>query len=174
MCVCFFLERLERELSEIGFKEQDSLMQTLKSKLTKLHKERAVLKEQLTDKETESTNLKDENEQLRRALRDSEHMRQQLYESKQEVDQEVLTLRRQLELLQGGPKDNFRDFVHLKRQLNVTKEENDDLKVRLKYQTKSGPLPSLKEPGVPSAQHGQHVKMTSGRRKSSIDLNLHN
>ena len=176
-------ERLERELSEIGFREQDSLMQSLKSKLTKLHKERSILKEQLGDQDTKSTNLRDENDQLRRALKDSERMRQQLYEEKQDSDHEVLVLRRQLEQLQGGGRDNFRDFVQLKRQLNVTKDENDDLKVKLKFQSKSGTLPALKEANgagnvvagnvVAGGQPTTPLRLTSGRRKSSMDLQLH-
>ena len=50
-------DRLERELSEVGFREQDSLMQSLRDKLTKFHKERALSREEMEKKDTELTQM---------------------------------------------------------------------------------------------------------------------
>ena len=98
---------------------------------------------------------------MRRALNDSDKMRLSIYEQKQQADQEIEQLRRQVDQLQGGSRENFRDYVQLKRQLNVTKDQNDDLKTRLKQQeSRNGGLPALKGPSSISG------RQPSGRRKS--------
>ena len=123
-------------------KQQEEFMTSLRNKLTKLHKEKAVWvdKEVLLDKEIQD--LKDENGKLRRALLDSERMRQDMHGQMERVLEELYALRKAS--MTAGENRTFKDFVQIKRELAQVKEENEDLKSRITTREKSNSLPSLK------------------------------
>ena len=123
-------------------KQQEEFMTSLRNKLTKLHKEKAVWvdKEVLLDKEIQD--LKDENGKLRRALLDSERMRQDMHGQMERVLEELYALRKAS--MTAGENRTFKDFVQIKRELAQVKEENEDLKSRITTRKKSNSLPSLK------------------------------
>ena len=138
----FRLERAQRELGDSAQKQQEEFMTSLRNKLTKLHKEKSIWidKEVQFDKEIED--LKDENGKLRRALLDSERMRQDMHGQMERVLEELYALRKASTTV--GESKTFKDFIQIKRELAQMKEENEELKLRITTREKSNSLPSLK------------------------------
>ncbi len=117
-------------------------MVNLRNRLVKLHAERTTLQEQEADLNKNIHDLKEENTKLRRALADSERMREALQDQMEEVLDELFSLRRATAA--AGQSRTFKDFVQLRRELAQVKQENEDLKMKISSKDKSNSLPSLK------------------------------
>ena len=152
----FRLERAQRELEESGLKQQEEFMTSLRNKFNKLHKEKSVWVEKQVQMNKEIEDLKDENGKLRRALLDSERMRQDMHGQMEGVLEELYALRKAS--MAAGDSRTFKDFVQIKRELAHVKEENNELKTRITSREKSNSLPSLK---------GSHVQSYSSIKSIS-------
>ncbi len=140
------ISRLHKEIEESGKPEQDDLLNTLKTKLAKLYKEKSHFEEKEKEYERQMEELKDENGKLRRALTDSDRMRGEMNDKMEAVIHELNNLKRQ-STQSARERQHFKDFVQLKRDMGLLRQENDELKTRLKLATgngKMGNLPSLK------------------------------
>ena len=159
----FKVSRLERDLTDTGQTEQEELMGTLKNKLTLLHREKSLWSDKQKDYESEIAALREEVAKLRRALNDSERMRSDLHEQMDELLKELNALRQRMTSESNG--QAFKEFVQLKREMTSLREENDDLRGRLKAKTGTV-LPSLKQSGA--MQSGRPDRRT--REASSVSL----
>ena len=139
----FQLSRLQKQYNEEGMAQQEELLGVLKSKLAKLHKEKAVWQDKEKGYVSEVENLKEEIAKLRKALTDSETMRTKLRTEYDAVLKELNSLRKQP--AQDKDAHSFRDYVAVKRDLVVAREMNEELKQKIKIvQRGSGTLPHLK------------------------------
>ena len=142
----FRLEHAQRELGESGHKQLEELMTSLRNKLSKLHKEKSVWIEKEVQLDKDVQDLKDENTKLRRALVDSERMRQDMHGQMEATLEELHTLRK---VSMAAGDRTFKDFVKIKRELAQVKEENEELKMKLTTKGKSNSLPSFeREPST--------------------------
>ena len=137
----FRLSRAQKEIEDAGLNHQEELMTSIRNKLAKLHKEKSIWTEKEEQFDKNINDLKDENGKLRRALVDSERMRQEMNQQMEAVLQELYALRKSAS--EAGDSRTFKDFVQVKRELVQLKEENEHLKFKLS-QGKSNSLPSLK------------------------------
>ena len=154
----FKMSRLQKEASDSGAAQQEELLAALRSKLTKIHKERTDLQGKLEVLQRENCDLQSENGKLRRVHADSERMRGQLQQDYNKLLQEMSLLQRHTSASQD--KQSFKEFVQLKRDYGVLKEENEALKGRLKNNKIS--LPAIK-------QEVTVTRLTHTVKKSSKD-----
>ena len=166
----FKVRSLEKDLSDEGQTDQDDIMTALKIKLQQMHKEK--LHHEENDKELRKSigDLKDENVKLRRALDDSERMRMELRSQMEQLMAELNTLKKQT--MNDKDRQTFKDFVNVKRELLTVKEENEELKIKLKFsgsKERERVLPILK--GTESYTSGSIVRLGSAkgeRRKKEM------
>ena len=143
-------------------------MTSLRNKLTKLHKEKSIWTEKEVQMNKEIEDLKDENGKLRRALFDSERMRQDMHGQMERVLEELFTLRKAS--MAAGDSRTFKDFVQIKRELAQVKEENQELKTKTTSREKLNSLPTLKGSQVQSYSSFKSVSRVSSAKG---DRNIH-
>ncbi|KAK2162195.1 hypothetical protein LSH36_102g08008 [Paralvinella palmiformis] len=163
----FKIRNLERDLSQQGVSEQDEILVALKNKLEKMHKDRTVCEEREKDFQNLIDDLKDENGKLRRALDDSERMRLEMRAQMEHLLSELATLRKQT--VADRDRQTFKDFVQVKRELASVKEENDELRMRMKFSTgrdKDLVLPNLRGADPRNGVYTRIGSTKSDRRKS--------
>ena len=163
----FRVARLERDLDDRGYKEQEDCMNTLKSKLTLLHKERSTWGDKQSSYLTEVQELKEEIAKLRKALVDSERMRGDLHKQIETLMEELDALRQKSAFDRTG--QVFKDFVQLKRDVAYLREENEDLKGRMR--PRSGLLPTLKANGA-TASSVQHTGKSERKIRECTSLSM--
>ena len=129
----FRVSKLERELGESGRHDTEEILLTLRNRLTKLHKEKSLWEEKEKQYIKQIEELKEENAKLRRALADSESMRENLSVQMEEILKEFDRLKRHSS--HERDKQSFKDFVALKRDLQHVRHENDELKTMVKLAT---------------------------------------
>lgn len=146
--------KLEGELKELSSTpDQIELIENLKNKLAKLHKERSVSAEKEEYYQKLTGDLKYEVETLREKLQGAETTKERVLEEYYKLTAELNFLRKNRST--ENESKNFKDFVKLKREFAHVKEENDHLKHMHKavYVTgNSTNLPMLRfEPSDPPA-----------------------
>ena len=158
----FKISRLEKELKvgDSSGPDKDELVHTLKSRLAKTLKEKSALE----DKEKEylqiTEQLRSEMAKYKKALSDSEGMRRQMQVELEMLLRELDGLKRHLAKSdKERERENFKEFVQLKRDVQLLREENEMLKNRHKSsKSMPGHLPLLK--GATGA--GRQVKSRTG------------
>ena len=156
------LEKAESMLVEFESKsEKEELVQTLKNKLSKLHKEKCVFEQKEKEYAFIIQELKEENTKLKRDLNDSEKMRRELQQRLDKHLQEMNDCKRKTHV---DEKQTFKDFVQLKREMANLRSENEELKQQIKQINSNRSFPSLKDVD-------QRRGLTRGARKSSSDSN---
>ncbi|XP_074646558.1 uncharacterized protein LOC141902636 [Tubulanus polymorphus] len=140
------IDKLEKQLNDCNDEEQRKLVDLLKTKLSKLHKEKLTFTEKETDFARIIDELRAEVETLKAHIGRFEADKLQLLMELEFVHGRVRDLESQLVKYQSVERDrNFKDFVAVKRTVNLLKDENDELKQKLVTKSKStSMLPSLK------------------------------
>ncbi|XP_046329240.1 myosin heavy chain, clone 203-like [Haliotis rufescens] len=164
------ISRLEAEVVE---KSQDAdkvkLIDNLRLKLEKLHKEKADHLTRITVNEAEIQDLTRENEQLKGSLIQLEKEKEKLASEFRNVLYELQTLRKQLS--HDNEKKTFRDYVMVKREVNVLREENAVLRQRNKLTVEK--LPVLKPDRPQSGIKGAESRDTNKRRQLALPSSGH-
>lgn len=119
--------KLEQELKEMSnTPDQLELIENLKNKLSKLHKERSVAVEKEGYYQKQIGDLKYEVEVLREQLKGAEVTKERVLEEYYKLTAELNYLRKNQKV--ESENKNFKDFVKLKRELAHVKDENQQLK----------------------------------------------
>lgn len=164
------ISRLEAEVVE---KSQDAdkvkLIDNLRLKLEKLHKEKADHLTRITVNEAEIQDLTRENEQLKGSLIQLEKEKEKLASEFRNVLYELQTLRKQLS--HDNEKKTFRDYVMVKREVNMLREENAVLRQRNKLTVEK--LPFLKPDRPQSGIKGAESRDTNKRRQLALPSSGH-
>ncbi len=179
LCVCplqvaqkkkeleFRLERAQKQLADPGERQAELMLTltTLRNKLTKFHKEKDAWSE--TEKRLKHSveNLTDENANLRRALADSEKMRQDLQTHTKGVVEELNALKKASEIAEESK--TFKEFVQIKRELTQVKRENAELKTAMSERPKSGSVPVLRGSQIQSSSSVGRIHSSRGGRPPS-------
>ena len=162
----FQISKLEHTLGDSGVNQQEELLAMLRAKLKKVHGERSDALEQVTKCQATNEDLDAENGGLRRALADSERMRGELRAQMEALMQEMAALMRNKSSVEidGG---NFKDFVHVKRELANVRRENETLRQRLRP-VRDGALPQLKSSGsLTSSSSSVRSEKKAGSKNAS-------
>ncbi|XP_041375284.1 paramyosin-like [Gigantopelta aegis] len=143
------IDRLQKAVQEAeSNKELVELVQRMKTKLEKLMEERESYRTQQEELIKQVHELNAENNRLKSGLIKLEQQKHMLTQELEKAYLEIHALRKQL--LQCSDKQTFKDFVLIKRELNLLKDENQVLKSR----TKLPSLPMLKPDRPTSASKG--------------------
>lgn len=158
--------KLEVELKEVSSTpDQIELIDNLKNKLSKLHKERSVAVEKEEYYMKQIGDMKYEVDTLKEKLKSAETTRDRVLDEYYKLSAELNYLRKN----QASESDNrnFKDFVKLKRDFAAVKDENQQLKQMHKAVFVSGQntnLPMLRfEMGDPEP-HPASVKVHETRK----------
>ncbi|XP_046550529.1 myosin heavy chain, clone 203-like [Haliotis rubra] len=164
------ISRLEAEVVE---KSQDAdkvkLIDNLRLKLEKLHKEKTDHLTRLTGHEAEIQDLTRENEQLKGSLIQLEKEKEKLVLEFRNLFYELQSLKKQLSHDQD--KKTFRDFVMVKREVNMLREENAVLKQKNKLTVEK--LPFLKPDRPPSGTKGTEARDINKKRQLALPSSGH-
>ena len=131
----FRIAKLQKDAGTEGLKQQEELMNSLRINLQKLHKEKSIWEQKDQEYQTTEEDLKAEIAKLRKALGDSERMRGEMHVQLDQVIEELNLLKNQ------STQDNsqaFKEFVKVKRELGQVREENEELRARLRTKKGSG------------------------------------
>ena len=141
----FQMSKLEVNLGESGVNLQEELLSTLRARLKKVHTEREEALGKADKCQASNDDLGAENEGLRKALSDSERMRDEMKVQIESLMREIAAL------MHSKPhaeidNQNFKDFVHVKRELANVTRENESLRMQLRP-VRDGALPKLSSSG---------------------------
>ena len=165
------IDKLEFDLKEASannMSDQTHLIENLKNKLAKLHKERSISSEKEQFYERTIGDLKYEIAKLEEKLQSAEVTKDRILEEYHKVVKELEYLRKMYS--NDTQQKHFKDFVKLKREINCLKDENLELKRATKaMSTSSGSvlsLPMLRyEPEEPVLKpHGERKKKSSSSK----------
>ena len=163
----FTISRQERLLEENGGSsgsDQTNLIESLRKKLVKLHNEKMAF----TLKETEYQDLI---EQLQEEISQLKAQIQDLLSEKGTIAKQLKNALQELAKYRGkqsGDNINFKDFVQLKREMVLLKQENDELKLKIKGNKPLLPKLMKNEPINPSpSKHSVSSKSESSLVKVS-------
>lgn len=136
------ISHLEAQLKEAtSSKEHVELIDNLKTKLAKLHKERSVAVEKEEFYQKQIGDLRYEVETLKEKVQSAEVTKDRVLEEYYKVLSELQYLKRNYS--NDSNSKNFKDFVKLKREVAVLREENEEFKRGLKPVTSSSSATSL-------------------------------
>lgn len=159
------IDKLEFDLKEAStnnISDQTQLIENLKNKLAKLHKERSISSEKEQFYERTIGDLKYEIARLEEKLQSAEVTKDRILEEYHKVLKELEYMKKMYS--SDSQQKHFKDFVKLKREINSLKDENQELKKATKaLSTSSGSvlsLPMLRyEPAEPALKsHGERKK----------------
>ncbi|KAL4234861.1 hypothetical protein ACF0H5_006503 [Mactra antiquata] len=136
--------QLEAQLRETSnTKDQVDLIDNLKNKLAKLHKERAVANDREEYYHRQVEELKEEIEALKKKVQSAEVTKDRVLEEYYKVHTELQYLKKHQSADDNSK--NFKDFVKLKREVAVLREENSELRHNKRLNGgSSSSLPMLK------------------------------
>ncbi|XP_067651417.1 protein Spindly-like [Haliotis asinina] len=164
------ISRLEAEVVE---RSQDmdkvKLIDNLRLKLEKLHKEKTDHLTRLTVQEADIQDLTRENEQLKGSLIQLEKEKEKLVLEFRNLFYELQSLKKQLS--HDHEKKTFRDYVMVKREVNMLREENAVLKQKNKLTVEK--LPFLKPDRPPSGTKGSEAKDLNKKRQLALPSSGH-
>lgn len=136
------ISQLEAQLKETSnTKEQMALIDSLKNKLGKLHKERSVAVEKDEFYQKEVGDLRYEIEALKEKLKNTEVTKDRVLEEYYNVHAELQYLKKNY--MMDHNNKNFKEFVKLKREVGLLHEENSELKRANKLAMPVGSVTSL-------------------------------
>ena len=163
--------KLESDLKEASVgRDQAELIDNLKNKLGKLHKERAIVAEKEEFYQKQIGDLKYDVDKLQDNVHSAEITKNRVLEEYYRVLKELQYLKRNYS--NDSETHNFKEFVKLKRQVALLKQENTDLKKTQKnFGAGDGPegFPMLKfESAAPIAKISADRK--SNRSKKTMSL----
>jgi len=163
--------KLEADLKEASStKDQMELIDNLKNKLGKLHKERSVAAEKEQFYQKQAGDLKYEIESLREKLQSAEVTKDRVLEEYYKVIGELEYLKKHHST--DTKNKNFKDFVKIKREMASLKEENNQLKHMHKAVFTTGSntnLPMLRfEADVPVVKPEGSKKSTKSKKSASV------
>lgn len=128
--------RLESDLQEASTaKDQADLIDQLKNKLAKLHKERSIVNEKEEFYQKQIGDLKYEVQRLLEKVQNAEVTKDRVLEEYHKVNAELQHLKRTYS--NNSQHKNFKEFVKLKREVAYLKEENQDLRHNSKFHMSS-------------------------------------
>lgn len=160
----FKISRLEKDLAnnenKDGSSEQEEIINTLKSKLAKLYKENTALESKQKEYIHTIDSFKSEIALLRKSLSDSETMRKEMQDQLNELITEIDLLKKMFaskDREKDRDRENFKEFVQLKREVQHLREENEFYRNRQPSGKSSGHLPMLRSSGGGSGK-GTTVK----------------
>ena len=135
----FTVDRLQNQLQDGGSGDQADLIEALRKKLSKINNEKSTLLEKKSAQDDFIKQLQAEISTHKGTIKTLESSNSSLRE---ELDKALHELSR----IRGKPSSdgiNFKDFVQLKRDFAIVKEENFELKNKIKS-SKPSMFPSLK------------------------------
>ena len=136
------IDKLEFELKEASTtSDQTQLIENLKNKLAKLHKERSISTEKEHYYERTVGNLKYEIKQLEEKLQSAEVTKDRILEEYYKVQNDLQYMKKMYS--SDSQQKHFKDFVKLKREINSLKDENQELKKATKSISASSSVYSL-------------------------------
>lgn len=136
------IDKLEFELKEASTtSDQTQLIENLKNKLAKLHKERSISTEKEHYYERTVGNLKYEIRQLEEKLQSAEVTKDRILEEYYKVQNDLQYMKKIYS--SDSQQKHFKDFVKLKREINSLKDENQELKKATKSVSASSSVYSL-------------------------------
>lgn len=161
------IDKLEYQLKEASnTSDQTELIENLKNKLAKLHKERSIRSEKEQFYERTVGDLKYEIQKLEEKLQSAEVTKDRILEEYYKVQKELEIMKKLYS--SDSQQKHFKDFVKLKREINSLKDENQELKKATKALSSSGSvlsLPMLRyEPAEPV------VKPQAERKKKAASV----
>ena len=159
--------KLESELKDAGrTSDQKDLIDSLKNKLEKLHKERSVNSEKENSYERVVGDLKYEIQRLEEKLQSAEVTKDRILEEYYKVQKELQKMKKLYS--SDSQQKHFKDFVKLKREVNCLKEENLELKRATKAMSSSNSVVSLPAMPMLRFEHAEPVvKVQTERKKKS-------
>lgn len=133
---------LEAQLKEASnSRDQLDLIDSLKNKLAKLHKERSVAIDRDEYYQRQVAELKEEIETLKAKVQSAEVTKDRVLEEYYKVHAELQYLKKHQSTDNNAK--NFKEFVKLKREVAVLREENSDLRQTNKTMMSAGGHTSL-------------------------------
>lgn len=141
----FRISKLEKELKEAsGDQDLAELIDSLRKKVSQMQKERNTFTEKESGNEQLIQDLQNEIEALKEEIRKLQAHKVKLAEEFRKVYEELQDLKSKY--ASDSAKKSFQDFVSLKREFAVLKEENETLKQALKLNSSNNKvgLPPLK------------------------------
>ncbi|XP_052230608.1 coiled-coil domain-containing protein 18-like isoform X2 [Dreissena polymorpha] len=167
----FRVSKLEADLKEASnTKDQAELIDNLKTKLAKLHKERSIATEKEEYYQKNIGDLKYEVEKLREKLHSAEVTKDRVLDEYHRLNAELQHMKKNQSA--DSQNKNFKDFVKLKREVVNLKEENSELKQLHKAVFTTGSnthLPMLRfEHDVPVVKSS--ASKTSTKSKKSVSV----
>ena len=149
--------------------DQRELIESLKNKLEKLHKERSINSEKEQSYERAVGDLKYEIEKLEEKLQSAEVTKDRILEEYYRVQKELQQMKKMYS--SDSQQRHFKDFVKLKREVNSLKEENLELRKATKVLSSNSSVVSL--PAMPMLRFEREepvVKAQSERKKKPAAL----
>ena len=155
------ISQLEAEVKEISAaREHIDLIDNLKHKLSKLHKEKSIMAEKEEFYQKHIGELKYEIEKLKEKIQNAEVTKDRVLEEYYKVHSELQYVKRHSS--SDSQSANFKDFVRLKRQVALLKEENLELKRTGKHIGASSSTASL--PMLRFEQDSPIMKVASDKK----------
>ncbi|XP_064611471.1 uncharacterized protein LOC135475486 [Liolophura sinensis] len=137
----FRISKLESQLEDAKCDKTDhELVDSLTKRLTKVHKENQELSQRESEYNSLVNKLYADVQNLTQSLKESEEERRKLKMEYGNLVAEIVNLKKKLRLYQEN--QNFKEYVALKREISLLKEENTQLKQ--KHCEKRTSLPMLK------------------------------
>lgn len=163
----FRIAKMEKELAvAITDKEQVDLIDLLKNKLSKLHKDKSQHMMEEEESKKQMDKLQADLERMQQELYISEFDRKELIVEHRKTVEELELLKKQM--FANNDKLGFKDFVILKRELAAIREENENLKAIVVSREKSNSLPMLKyEIPVRKIASGKKDKKSTASRSTA-------
>ena len=164
MALSHKVTKLEAELKEAASTpDQVALIENLKNKLSKLHKERSVAVEKEGYYNKQIGDMRYEVDTLKEKLKSSEVMKERVLDEYYKLTAELNYLRKNHAGDSGNK--NFKDFVKLKREVAGLKDENQQLKQMHKAVFVSGNSTNLPMLRFEMADPQPEPVKSSGTRK---------
>lgn len=143
----FRISKLESQLEDAKCDKTDhELVDSLTKRLTKVHEENQELRQRESEYNSLVNKLYADVQNLTQSLTETEEERSKLKTEYSNMVAEIVGLKKKLRVYQEN--QNFKEYVALKREISVLKEENTQLKQ--KHYEKRTSLPMLKVCESPS------------------------
>ena len=163
----FRIAALQRQLSAEGATGQEEVAEALRARLHKMAADVAAVTERNERQQRELDEATECGNLLQRALRDAGRMHRATLDENEALKAALAAASRT-----GGGSENFKDFVLVKRQLELVQDDNNELKARLKASRGIAGLVAIsggEDGGAGDRENGLKEGRVADRRKSLAD-----
>ena len=162
----FRIAAQQRQLSAEGATGQEEVAEALRARLHKMAADVAAVTERNERQQRELDEATECGNLLQRALRDAGRMHRATLDENEALKAALAAASRT-----GGGSENFKDFVLVKRQLELVQDDNNELKARLKARGVAGlvAISGGEDGGAGDRENGLKEGRAADRRKSLAD-----